>query len=646
MLTVLSAGMMFALAAPAQTLFTYGTKTVSQQEFTRAFEKNPSPGNRQKAMKDYLPLFINYKLKVQDAIDKKLDTLSTQKSELETYHSQLVDNYINNKANTNALVKEAFERSQKDILLGHLFIGFSAADSASVKHALQQAEKATAALDAKQDFETVVKQFSTDVANRASGGRVGWITVFSVPYPFETIIYDLPVGGYSKIAKSSSGFHIFKKISERPAAGTVKVAQIMLVNPEPGNQAMEAKNKKIADSLYTALINGASFDSLAYAFSNDRTSYENGGSLPEFGVGTYAGTFEDMAFSLKSKGEISKPFSTDYGWHILKLLDKKPAGTKMADVELNSLLVQKVNASGRAAEAKNAYLQSQMAALKYKSFGVNEKELFRFTDSAITNNNVSGLPVTAKTPLFSLGKTIYYVTGWLQYVKGSRFTSGGESKPYPLLLREFNLAMVENYLHKNIEKIDPSFARQYREFREANLLFEAMDRNVWSKASADSAGLRKWYESHKEKYRWAESAAAILVTITDSSIIQPVIAALKKDPSSWKQLAGAYGQAIIADSGRYEINQIPGNNTHPKAGEITNPVKNELDGSVSFALIINLLTPGEPRSFDDSRGFVINDYQQALEQKWVANLKKKYPVKLNQPVWNKLISSTATTASK
>jgi peptidyl-prolyl cis-trans isomerase SurA len=642
----LAAGLILASAAPAQTLFTYGTKPVSQSEFIRAFEKNPSPGNRQKAMKDYLPLFINYKLKVQDAIDKRMDTLPNQVAELKNYHDQLVDNYINTKANTNALVKEAFERSQKDILLGDLFIGFNPADSNSIKQAAQAAEKAKAALDAKQDFEAVVKQYSTDEGNKASGGRVGWITVFSVPYPFETIIYNLPSGGYSAPVKTGSGYHIFKKVAERPAAGTVKVAQIMLVNPDKANKANEERNRKLADSLYTALQNGASFDSLAYEFSNDRTSYDNGGMLPEFGIGTYAGIFEDAAFSLKNKGEISKPFATEFGWHILKLVDKKPFGTTIDDVELNTLITQKVKATGRSQAAKNAYLQSQMKALKYKAYPLNEKELFRFTDSSITTNNISGLPVTPKTPIFSLGKSLYTAADWLQFVKTMKFNPGGENRTYPELFQAFIMAETEDYVHKNIATIEPSFALQYKEFRDANLLFEAMDKNVWTKAASDTASLKNWYNMHKTNYKWKESAIAVLVTCTDSTIVEPVISSLKKDPSSWHKLSETYPSGFIADSGRYELNQLPGNTSHPAPGELTQAIKNDLDGSYSFASIYKILGTGEQRSFEDAKGFVINDYQQSLEEKWVASLKKKYPVKINEAVWKKLLSSQGSSTAK
>lgn len=645
-LSAFGAWLLVVPALKAQTLFTYGSKAVSQKEFIRAFEKNPSPGNRQKAMKDYLPLFINYKLKVQDAIDKKMDTLPNQKTELENYHAQLVDNYINTKANTNELVKEAFDRSQKDVFLGDLFIGFNPGDSNSIKQAAQVAERAKSALDGRQDFESVVKQYSTDEGNKTSGGKVGWMTVFSVPYPFETIIYNLPVGGYSAPVKASSGYHIFKKMAERPAAGTVKVAQIMLVNPDKTNQANETRNEKLADSLYNVLLKGANFDSLAFAYSNDRTSYDNGGLLPEFGIGTYAGVFEDVAFSLKNKGDISKPFATEYGWHILKLADKKPVTTSMDDVEFNTLLTQKIKATGRMQAARNTYLKSQINAWKFKVYPVTEKELFRFTDSSMTTNNITGLPVTPKTAIFGLGKKLYTAADWLQYVKTVKFTPGNENKTYTELFQAYPMTAMEEYLHKNIESIEPNFAVQYKEFHDANLLFEAMDKNVWTKASSDTTGLLTWYNNHKTDYCWKESAVAVLVTCTDSSIVSPVYASMQKDPDSWHSLSESYANGYIADSGRYELSQLPGNISTPSAGQLTKPVKNELDGSYSFASIYKILPNGEQRSFQDAKGFVINDYQQSLEEKWIASLKKKYPVRINEPAWQKLLANEAGNGKK
>jgi peptidyl-prolyl cis-trans isomerase SurA len=639
LLAYLSAGLLTSTSLTAQPLFTYGTKPVSKDEFLRAFEKNPDSGNRKQALIDYLPLYINYKLKVQDALDKKMDTLPNQQAELQQYRTQLEEAFINEKSDANSLVKEAFQRSQKDILIGHLFIGFDPKDSASVLAARTAAMQAEMALKTKQDFATVVSRYSTDENSKKNGGQSGWITAFSLPYNYENAIYNQPVGGTTAAIKGTSGYHIFKNIAERPAAGRVQIAQIMLVNAEKDNSDGETKTQQLADSLFKALQNGASFEELAKNYSKDRTSYASGGVLPEFGVGTYDGGFEEKAFALKSSGEVSRPFATAYGWHILKLLKKLPVADKLADVEKQ--IQQKVVAGNRTATAKAQYIQSQIPKMNFKSANVDQKLLWQYIDSSINGGNVKNLKVTARTPIFSFGKQPVTATEFAQFAKSARMASGSKLlKTYPELMEDFIQFSAEDYQRRNIDKIDPAIGAQLNEFRDANLLFEAMDNSVWAKASADSIGLKNYYQLHKHKYKWDASALTVLVTVTDPLVGEKIYNEIKAAPGNWRDITSNYVEGVIADSGRYEIAQLPMGNAQSKLekGVITQPVKNEADGSQTFAYIIDLIPANEQRSFDEARGFVINDYQQVLEEKWLNSLKKKYPVKLNEAVWKKVQS--------
>ncbi len=639
-LTGVFAGILFSSILTAQPLFTYGTKAVNQAEFLRAFEKNPDPGDRKKAMEEYLPLYINYKLKVQDAIDRKMDTLPNQKTELDNYRNQLVESFLNEKSNADMLVQEAFERSQKDILLGYLFIGFDASDSGAIKKAGDLANKALALLKAKEDFAAVVNQYSTDSSNKAAGGEAGWITAFSLPYNYETAVYNLPVSGYTEVFKSTGGYLIFKKISERPAEGRLRIAQIMLINADKGNTDKDEKMKLLADSLYDALQKGAAFDTIAQQFSNDRTSYGTGGILPDFGVGSYDKNFEQQAYSLKKKGDISKPFQTEYGWHILKLIDKFPVAKTLAEADLNGELKQKVLTGGRAESARAKYIKSQMTNLGYKPAPLTQQLLWQYTDSSLNDGNTKALKMNEKTPVLLFGKQNVNAGDWMQFIKQERMNPLKANSTYDEMFQDFIQSSTEDQLKKNLDKIEPSFALQVKEFKDANLLFEAMDKNVWNKAAEDSAGLAKYYQQHKTKYRWGASAAALLVTSTDSTIAGDVYKGIKENPQDWRKLTEKYPENLIADSGRFELTQIPvESQTSFSKGMVTTPVKNAMDGSQTFASIYDLLPADQQRSFEEARGFVINDYQQVLEERWLTALKKKYPVKMNDAIWKKLLAS-------
>ena len=168
------------------------------------------------------------------------------------------------------------------------------------------------------------------------------------------------------------------------------------------------------------------------------------------------------------------------------------------------------------------------------------------------------------------------------------------------------------------------------EFKEGNMLFEIMERNVWGKAINDSAGLLKFYQAHAANFKWAESADVLIFNCSTAKIAEETITALKKG-KNWRILSEEKDAALQADSGRYEISQIIGANyaSSPVKGAYTAIVTN-VDGSATFVKYVNIYAANQQRSFDEARGLVINEYQQLLEQQWLTELKKKYPVRINE----------------
>src|SRR4029079_2587046 len=115
-----------ASVAFSQTLFTYGTQAVSKDEFLRAYNKNKTETTDKKtALREYLDLYIKFKLKVKAAHDMHIDTLPTINADLQNFRSQIEESYLDDEKEVNALVQEAFNRSQKDIHIAHLFIPVS-----------------------------------------------------------------------------------------------------------------------------------------------------------------------------------------------------------------------------------------------------------------------------------------------------------------------------------------------------------------------------------------------------------------------------------------------------------------------------------------------------------------------------------------
>ncbi len=619
----------------AQTIFTYGKNVVSRDEFMNAFNRNPNnPPDRKKALKEYLDLYINFKLKVQAAYDAGLDKDPTQQIELNNFRKQIADNIINQQANVKELIKEAFYRSQKDIKLGQVLIEVPEnGDSTEAYKKIQQAYKA---LKTGEDFSKVAEEYSTDAGTKAARGDLGFITAFTLAYEFENIAYSLKPGKISAPYRSKYGYHIFKNLGERKAVGTRKVEHILIAFPPNANEAEKNIALHKADSVYNLIKNGASFEELANKVSNDVSSSNNGGQMAEFAVNAYDPVFEQVAFSLKNPGDISKPFATASGYHIIKLLEAKHAPTDINNAETNEYLLVKVSRDNRMTEAKKALLSKELKTIKYKPAPLNQKVFYEYTDSALIKPSLFTYKgISESTVLFSFPKQNVKATDWLRFVKGVRGSPSYAGKKMNDIYKEFLQITADDYYRNNLEDYSQHYKKRVKEFKEANLLFGIMEKNVWAKANADTAGLKQYYNQHKTKYNWSPSADALIITCANQAQVNELQKKLTDSISHWREITERFGTQVTADSGRYELGQLPVfERTNFTAGLITMPVKNPTGGTTTFNYIINVYRQPAQRSFEDARGMVISDYQKVLEDRWITVLKNKYPVKVNTAVFN------------
>ena len=624
----------------AQTLFTYGKNSVSKQDFLKAFKKNNNEkSTSEKSYRNYLELYIRFKLKVQAAYDMKLDTLKTQQTELQNFRNQVADSYINDNASMNKLVNEAFERSQKDIHLAHIFIvAPKNATPADTLKAFQKANAAYAELKNGKSFGDIAAKYSDDTSARQNRGDIGYMTVFTLPYDLENLAYTTQSGKFSKIFRSNSGYHIFKNLGERKAIGKIRVAQILFVFPPNAPDAVKADLKKQADSVYNLLKNGADFGELAKKYSGDNLSYQTKGEMAEFGVGKYEKAFEDAAFSLKKDGDFSEPVLTSFGYHIIKRLGRNQVSTT-ANKQTTEGIKQLVLADPRVNISKKILLQKVLTETNFKRNVVDENSLWVITDSVLHNKPLQSLNgIDNKTVLASFPKKNIVVADWLNYVKTARnipSISGG--KTYKEVYEQYVQTTVFDYYRNHLEDYNKDFAYQLNEFKEGNMLFEIMQRKIWNIASIDSVGLKNYFETNRNKYWWDASADAVVFTCNNETAANNVKSKLQNNIDGWKKLLDASDGSTQADSGRFLLTQLPiPQQKDFNEKQFTSFVVNQPDNTVTFAYIIKMYSERSPRNFSEARGLVTNDYQNYLEDKWIEELKKKYAVKVDEAVFKSL----------
>lgn len=621
----------------AQTIFTYGKKAVSKEEFLRAYNKNnTTEQSTDKSYRDYLDLYTRFKLKVQAAYDQRLDTLPVQLAELSNFRLQVVDNYMNDDASVNVLIKEAAERSKKDIAVAHIFIAAEEHAAADVvARAQEKINDIQKRLQNGEDFAQLAMQLSEDPAAKQNKGEIGYITALVLPYVMESAVYKTAPGKVSEPVRSNIGFHIFKNLGERPAIGKVHVAQILLGWVPDATEEQKAASRKRADSIMNLLKQGADFKQLARQFSTDNTSYQAGGEIMEFGVGRYAPAFEKAAFSLQKDEDLSAPVETEYGIHIIKRLARIPVPADLTDKTFLEGLRIQVLQSDRMNVAKDILFDKIRKEVLFKEMSTSPTPLImKYADSLLQGRSPKGgFFVKDNSVLFVVKDRQYHFNDFKEFLESMMRLENMRSLPAEKLYEEFKERSVFDYYRDHLETFNPDFAYQLQEFKDGNLLFEIMQHNVWDVASADSVGLQRYYEANKSKYWWDASAEAVMFTAGSQEAADDARKKLEADPAAWKSIAENSNGTLQADSGRFELGQIPVvGRTNFTNGLITAPVKNETDHTVTFAYIIKVYMERSPRSFADARGFVVNDYQAMLEDKWIAELKKKYPVKVKESV--------------
>ncbi|HQW83207.1 MAG TPA: peptidylprolyl isomerase, partial [Ferruginibacter sp.] len=394
----------------SQTIFTYGNNAVDKAEFLRAYEKNKTPvADKEKALREYLDLYIKFKLKVKAALDLKLDTLHQLIYDAQSFRSQIEQSYLNNEKAEEGLITEAFNRGKKDLHVLHFFVkSDTAMNIADSLNAYKTIEKIYKALNSgKTDYANIIAAGPAT----ATEADLGFVTVFTLPYEYENIIYSLKEGQVNKPYRSKSGWHIFKLVDERKAVGKWKVAQI-LISIAPDATDTDKKNyKSRVDSVYHLLQNGGDFGKLARQFSDDKTTYGNNGLLPEFGTGKYDIAFENEIFKLSKDGEISKPFLSPYGYHIVKRISQTPVPENISDPAYLFDLKLKTEQDSRINIAKDLFLKEILKKVNFKKTNfVSNADLFRFADSVIKNPNAETsnkvkFPITQKVVGMKNGKT-------------------------------------------------------------------------------------------------------------------------------------------------------------------------------------------------------------------------------------------------
>jgi peptidyl-prolyl cis-trans isomerase SurA len=304
-------------------LLTIDGQPTIKSEFLRIYNKNNSQQGNITGVKEYLDLYINYKLKVIEAEHLGYDTVSSFVKEFNSYKDQLAKPYLNDNDYEDQLVKDAFERMKFDIHARQIHVKCDEfALPSDTLAAYNKALSLRNRLIKGEPWDSIVN-LSDDPTAKKNKGDVGFFTASQMLYPFELAAYRTKVNEYSMPVRTKVGYFIIQPLEKRPSRGEVKVAHIMVSFPEDADKAAKDSAKSKIGMIYNKLKAGEKFEDLAKEYSDDKRTAVKGGELNWFIVGQMIPEFQEAAFGLMNNGDISEPIRTTFGWHILKKIDQR-----------------------------------------------------------------------------------------------------------------------------------------------------------------------------------------------------------------------------------------------------------------------------------------------------------------------------------
>lgn len=628
--------LMAAWAAKDPVVMTVNGVDVPKSEFEYLYKKNNQQQIGSQSIDEYAEMFKIYKLKVADAIAEGIDTTKAFKDEFLGYRSELAAPYMVDSLYIRQLEREAYERAKEEVAVSHIMI-YKSRDTKKNNASRQQLDSIRNVLIQGADFSELAKKYSQDRSAATNGGYLGYITSMIYPYGFESAAYSLKPGEISTIVESPVAYHILKGGAHRLARGKVHVAHILKMVQPDAPDSLQARAKMQIDTIYSQAVPG-NFAALASLTSDDKGSAGKGGDIPWFGTGQMVPEFDSVAFALKP-GEISKPFRSPFGWHIIHKIEAAPL--ESYEAMESKILARVTNPNDDRAKLIKKH-QQQKIEKEYKGKR-NEKEIAAMRQ-AISVNGLDSLVIARYTSAPLSERALY------TYGKGEKMTCGDLMNVISHVRvpnTETALTLFDEQLEATIQKElfdyeESMLADKFSDFRnlvneyhDGMLLFEVSNRKVWDKAAKDTEGLDKYFKSNINDYKWKEPHVKGYLVQAESDSVATLVkgrmAELAPD-TLVRTIRKEFAKKVQID----KVLVAKGSNGMVDNIVFGGPEVKPSNSKYSVYFLYDFKVLDNPEEVNDVRGLVTSDYQNLLESEWIEELKSKYPVNVNRKELQKI----------
>ncbi len=634
-------------------LLTVGDEQVTVKELVDVYKKNNVNNEMidKKSFEEYVDLYTNFRLKVLEAEQLKMDTSKAFQKELSGYREQLAKPYFTDDKVSEELLLEAYNRKLKDVRANHILIKVNKdATAADSLIAFNKINDLRNRILKGEDFGKVAMESSDDPSARdrdavpnqspfrpGNKGDLGYFSVFDMVYPFENAAYNTPIGEISKPVRTDFGYHIIKVTEKSDAVGIIEVAHIYVAMTPGSDSAILVEKKDKIDNIHKKIEEGMSFEEAVRQFSEDRGSASRDGKLSKFTSSRIVPEFV-QAVKTMQVGQVTDPIQTMYGFHIIKLISVEKPGTFDEEKEK---LKERLAKDVRSKKSEEAVIQKIKKESKFKETKASLVAFIAGLDTTLTEGKFNATSLRAsRNTLFTLGKEVYTDGQFASYISKNQ-SKQEKITPEVYAYKLYDGFVTENCLAYEDSKLEtkyPEFASLMQEYRDGILLFDLTDQKVWSKAVKDSTGLVAFHEANKANYVWAERADATVFTVTnpdDAAAVKTILSTLNDDAAIVEKFRTDSIQSVRIQTGKFE----KGDNNYVDMTEWKTGLSGELNSTVDKNIVfvnVKAILPPQEKALAEAKGIITSDYQTYLEKQWIEELRSKYPVTVNQEILEKV----------
>ena len=484
-------------------VMTIADKQVSLSEFEFIAGKNNGVNlSDEKSLKEYVELFKIFKLKVAEAEELKIDTTKAFNEELNSYKAQLVAGYLRDRNAEEDVAKTIYDKGSEYLSIS--LILYPLPEKSLPKDTVAVYEKVMQAANRIQkgeDFDKVgleIAETSDEQEYKIFYAMLPSFLPLEHPKPLEEAAYSMKTGEISRPIRTQHGFYLIKVNDRKPYPGKIHIAHVRIPLKSDSIQAAE-EAQRLADELYNKALAGEELASLIKEYSLDNE--QANGVLPPFGPGQIIKPIEDVAFSLTSKGELSKPFLTEFGYHIVQLIEK---ASRPSFEQEKERIVSTMSNNNRNFELFNGFDERLKKEFNYTFYPEAYAELEKICEDCFPGTTDFALRVKEMdkvlfridgqdVPLFEFSR---YLT--TNPISTQTYAGDFMKEVYDLFIREVVTSLEKDQL---LEKY-PEILLLIQEYRDGMLLFEISNQKIWSKSADEQKTLEdRWIADLNKKYK-------------------------------------------------------------------------------------------------------------------------------------------------